>query len=74
MGIMMVDWETLINKQRTCRQVSFFEKIPSGHSNIWQKAAIYYVDNLGRLLNLSEPQFIDLLNKDNDIYFDEDES
>lgn len=28
----------------------------------------------GQLLNLSEPQFIDLLDKDNDIYFDEDES
>lgn len=39
-----------------------------------KKAAIYYVDNLGQLLNLSEPQFIDLLDKDNDIYFDEDGS
>lgn len=49
----------------------FSEKITSGHSNIWQGTAIYYLDNLEQLLNLSESWFIDLLSNDNDIYLAE---
>lgn len=74
MGIRMAEELLRLTGQKTFRQVRFFEKTQVTPT-YGKKAAIYYVDNPGQLLNLSEPQFIDLLDKDNDIYFDfKDES
>lgn len=74
MGTMVIDQEPHAReqKQKPSGKSVFPEKITSGHSNIWQGPTIYYLSNLGRLLTLSEPQFIDLLNKNNDIFSDED--